>query len=71
VRQALPGLLDSQTRYGDAGAELPQLFLGIGGRIVNLSGLVDAAQVLSLAEAEIAGVPQDDVVLAVVAPRGA
>jgi len=71
TRQALPALLDSQTRYGDAGAELPQLFLGIGGRIVNLSGLVDTAQVLSLAEAEIGGAPEDEVVLAVVAPRGA
>jgi hypothetical protein len=71
AREALPRLLETQTRYGDAGAELPQLFLGLRGRIVNLSGLVDRAQVLSLAEAEIAGAPQDEVVLAVVAPRGA
>ena len=44
--------------------------LGVRGRIVNLSGLVDLAQVLSLAEAELAGTAQDEPVLAVVAPRG-
>jgi N-methylhydantoinase A/oxoprolinase/acetone carboxylase beta subunit len=71
MRESLPRLLDSQTRYGDAGAEMPQLFLGVRGRIVNLSGLVDAAQVLSLAEAELAGMPQDELVLSVVAPRSA
>ena len=71
LRASLPRLLDSQTRYGDAGAELPQLFLGVRGRIVNLSGLVEAAQVLSLAEAEMAGMPQEELVLSVVAPRSA
>ncbi len=71
LRQALPRLLESQTRYGDAGAEMPQLFLGVRGRIVNLSGLLDAAQVLSLAEAEVAGLPADEMVLSVAAPRSA
>jgi hypothetical protein len=69
--QALPELLDSRTRYRDAGAELPQLFLGVGGRIVNLSGLAEAAQVLSLAAAELAGAAEEQTVLAIVAPRGA
>ena len=70
ARETLPSLMAGRTRYGDAGAELPQLFLGVRGRIVNLSGLVDLAQVLSLAEAELAGTAQDEPVLAVVAPRG-
>jgi hypothetical protein len=50
---------------------LPQLFLGVGGRIVNLSGLAEAAQVLSLAAAELAGAAEEQTVLAIVAPRGA
>lgn len=65
----LPRLLEGATRYGDAGAEMPQLFLGVRGRIVNLSGLPSAAQALSLAEAEIAGLADDEVILAVTAPR--
>ncbi|MFB3881025.1 MAG: hydantoinase/oxoprolinase family protein [Armatimonadota bacterium] len=71
VRDKLPALLEARTRYGDAGAELPQLFLCLRGRVVNLSGLVDQAQVLSLAEAELAAIARDETVLAVIAPRGA
>ena len=70
AREAVADILGKATRYGDAGAELPQLFLGVRGRIVNLSGLVDAAQVLSLGEAELAGLAQDELVMAVAAPRG-
>ena len=66
--ETLAGLLEEGTRYGDAGAELPQLFLGVRGRIVNLSGLVSAAQVLSLAEAEMAGLAPDELVLMAAAP---
>ena len=69
AKDALSRLLDEQTRYGDAGAELPQLFLGVRGRIINLSGLVSAGQVVSLAEAETGELPKNEMVLAVVAPR--
>ncbi len=70
AREALSRLLEQETRYGDAGAELPQLFLGLRGRIVNLSGLVKGEQVLSLAEAELAEMSRDELVLAAAAPRG-
>jgi hypothetical protein len=69
TREALTELLDERTRYADAGAELPQLFLGVRGRIVNLSGLVSASQVVSLGHAETEGLPADELVLALVAPR--
>ncbi len=69
TRTALAELLDECTRYGDAGAELPQLFLGVRGRIISLSGLVNAEQVMSLAEAEAEGLAEGEQVLAVAAPR--
>lgn len=71
ARETLTALLNEYTRYGDAGAELPQLFLGVRARIVSLSGLVNASQVLSLAEAELAGMGEGEKVMVVVAPRGA
>ena len=71
AKEALSRVLEGETRYGDAGAELPQLFLGLRGRIVNLSGLVSGAQVLSLAEAEMAGLGREELVVAVAAARGA
>jgi N-methylhydantoinase A/oxoprolinase/acetone carboxylase beta subunit len=71
ARELISARLDEHTRYGDAGAELPQLFLGVRGRIVNLSGLLNAAQVIALAQAEIAGLAADEQVMIVIAPRGA
>jgi hypothetical protein len=70
ARHALSEILEECTRYGDAGAELPQLFLGVRGKIVDLSGLASAAQVLSIGEAEVVGLPEDEAVLAVAAARG-
>jgi N-methylhydantoinase A len=71
AREALTDLLEESTRYGDAGAQLPQLFLGVRGRIVNLSGLINAAQVLSLADAEMAELAPDERIMIVAAPVGA
>jgi len=70
ARERLVAMLDGFTRYGDAGAELPQVFLGVRGRVVNLSGLASAGQVLSLAEAELGAMADDEEVLIVAAPRG-
>jgi N-methylhydantoinase A/oxoprolinase/acetone carboxylase beta subunit len=70
ARASLPRLIEEETRYGDAGAELPQIFLGVRGRLANLSGLVSAAQVLSLADAELDGLAGDERVVAVAAARG-
>jgi N-methylhydantoinase A/oxoprolinase/acetone carboxylase beta subunit len=43
------------TTYGDAGATIPEYHLLYGGRMVDLSGLHDAQQAISMASAEIAG----------------
>lgn len=71
ARELVGRLLEEHTRYGDAGAELPQLFLGVRARIIALSGLVTAAQALALAQAETALLAPQEQVLAVVAPAGA
>jgi N-methylhydantoinase A/oxoprolinase/acetone carboxylase beta subunit len=71
AREAVAELLDECTRYGDAGAELPQLFLGVRARMVDLSGLVNAVQVMALAEAEIAGLGEEERLLLLAAPRTA
>jgi N-methylhydantoinase A len=68
-RAAVAAVLEELTTYGDAGAELPQLFLGLRARIVNLSGLISAEQVLSLAEAELAGLAPEEQVLVLGAKR--
>ncbi len=68
-RPAVAAVVEELTTYGDAGAQLPQLFLGLRARIVNLSGLISPEQVLSLAEAELAGLPPEEQVLVLGAKR--
>ncbi|MDR0589796.1 MAG: hydantoinase/oxoprolinase family protein [Spirochaetaceae bacterium] len=51
------------TEYNDGGAQMPNLYLVLGKRIVNLSGLQNETQVLSLGRAEAAGVPPDERVM--------
>jgi len=69
ARVALAEMLDQYTRYGDAGAELPQVFLGSRARVVNLSGLANSDQVLALAQAETSALEPGELVLIAVAPR--
>ena len=69
AREALAESLERHTRYGDAGAELPQVFLGVRARIVNLSGLAGREQVLALAQAETSALPAEEPVLIAIAPR--
>lgn len=68
LRETLAALLEGHTRYGDAGPELPRVFLGLRARIVDLSGVLGAAQMLALAGAEADGLPGDEPVLVAVAP---
>jgi N-methylhydantoinase A/oxoprolinase/acetone carboxylase beta subunit len=69
LRAGIAQILDRHTRYGDAGAELPQVLLGVRGKIVNLSGMANAGQVLALAEAEMAALSPEETILVAVAPR--
>jgi N-methylhydantoinase A len=53
----LPEFLEHHSRFGDAGRELPETFLVHGEQLVNLTGLVDPARVMTLIRAELEGLP--------------
>ncbi len=61
VRTCLAGELDAELRallaalvdFGDAGRSIPDVYVLVGSRLVNLSGLADEGQVLSLAGVEV------------------
>ncbi len=61
--------LARNTHYGDAGATIPEYHLIYGGRILDLSGLQDANQAVSMASAEIAGCAPEEPVAIVCIPR--
>ena len=68
---ALAATIEERTTYGDVGRALPDLWLLAGARIVELSGLADAAGAAGLAADDIAGLPADAPIAIVAAPRRA
>jgi N-methylhydantoinase A len=65
----LRSLAEANTSYGDAGAILPNVFVILGARILDLSGLPSLDQVVSLAQVEIAGHEPDEPVVIVTSKR--
>lgn len=49
----LPRFLETHSYFGDSGAQIPGVHLAVGPRLLDFSGLVDTAQVLSLGEIEL------------------
>ena len=58
-------LIEELTAYGDAGGLLPDVFLAVSGRIVDLSGLVSRDQIVAMARAETEQFPGDEPAIAI------
>lgn len=54
-KNAIEQLINENIVYGDGGAEIPNIFILNGPRIIDLSGMKDAGQILALADAELKG----------------
>ncbi|WP_342350926.1 hydantoinase/oxoprolinase family protein [Caldanaerobacter subterraneus] len=61
--------LEQNISYGDAGAEIPDCFIILPNRIVDLSGLIDKEQIISLAKVEISGLSDSDRILILLSKR--
>lgn len=57
------------TVFGDAGALLPNIFLLISGQIINLSGLINETQVMTLTDLELSRISPNDEVVLIVSPK--
>ena len=66
---ALLRAVDNMTEYNDGGKTLPNTYLIFGKRILDLSGLLDEAQMKSLAEVELAAVREDDQLMILTSAR--
>lgn len=64
VKNKIKEIIETLTSFGDAGALVPSIFLLISGKIVDLSGLINEAQIQTLSELEITKIlPTDEVVI--------
>ncbi len=71
VASALPRLIDEHTAFGDVGRALPDVFVLRGARIGEFAGMGEAAQIVGLAEDELAGVDPAEPVVIVTVPKRA
>jgi len=66
LESALRDFIERHTQYGDAGRSVPAFFIGFRGRILDLSGLMSADHIVSLANVELARVGEEEKVAALV-----
>jgi hypothetical protein len=59
-KQTLKHLLEEFTAYGDGGAEIPNIYVVLGSRIIDMSGMQSHAQIITLCGVELAGVAGDE-----------
>jgi N-methylhydantoinase A len=64
----LRALIERNTDYGDAGRAMPAVFVIFRGRILDLSGLVNVDQIISLLGIELARVSDDEPIAALLRP---
>lgn len=64
-RDTVKKMLNDNIVFGDGGAEIPNIYIANGGRIVDLSGMQDKDQILALCEVELAGIREEDKLIVV------
>ena len=62
-RKGVTALVEDLTVYNDGGANLPNVYVVVGKRIIDLSGMTSLEQILSLAAVELGGYSSDEPVI--------
>ncbi|TZE81457.1 hydantoinase/oxoprolinase family protein [Calorimonas adulescens] len=62
--------LDENIFFGDGGAEIPDCYLILPHRMVDLSGLIDKNQIVTLANAEVNGLAENEKIIILISKRG-
>jgi hypothetical protein len=68
--KALDAVIARNTHYGDAGAQVPAVHVVAGRKIIDLSALPSADQMMALAREDLGALPAADRVFFIVKPHG-
>jgi hypothetical protein len=71
ISRDLERIIFRLSEFGDAGKMMPDLSVLVAARIVNLSGLADAEQVVALANAELESVPPNEKLVLIASSKNA
>lgn len=69
VASKIRNLIEQLTTFGDAGALVPDLYLLIGSKILDLSGLVNEQQVLSIVDFELSKITAEQKLILIASPK--
>lgn len=61
--------LEENIFYGDGGAEIPDCFIVLPNRMIDLSGLIDKNQIISLAKIEVDGINENEKIAIIICKR--
>jgi N-methylhydantoinase A len=69
VRNTINELINQLTNFGDAGALVPDLFILVSGRVIDMTGLVQTIQIIALLEVELKNIPSSEQVVILAASK--
>lgn len=65
IKSLIGSIVAENTTFGDAGAMVPDIFIVIGRKVLDLCGLITESQIVSLAEIEVRDQSENDTIIVV------